>query len=94
MKLRQLIWFKKVSSQELGQVLGGTRFDRKHYLLVQPLLSFLSLTGGRRFLFPSRFKVQEGTVAQKYKRHMLADFTSTVIFLFSARNVAAPQDKS
>ena len=24
---------------------------------------------------------------------MLADFTSTVIFLFSARNSAAPQDK-
>ena len=34
------------------------------------------------------------TVAEKDKPPMLADFTATVIFLFSARNFAAPQDKS
>ena len=31
---------------------------------------------------------------RKYKPPKLADFTSTVIFLFSARNFTAPQDKS
>ena len=33
-------------------------------------------------------------VAEKYKPPMLADSPSAVIFLFSARNFAAPQDKS
>ena len=34
------------------------------------------------------------TVVEKYKQPMLADFTSMVIYLFSARNFAAPQNKS
>ena len=53
----------------------------------------------RRYFFLTSFSLavsmeSQSTVAEKYKPSMLADFSSMVTFLFCARNVAVPPDKS